>query len=137
MLDLRSILSVALGSAIGGSLRYIVGVLFVARFGPSFPFGTLFINVSGSFFIGLVVEMAQTRAFGMTPFLRIALATGLVGGYTTFSAYSYETFTLGADGEYGLALLYAGGSVVLGLVAFYLGVVTARLLSHASCASPP
>ena len=74
----------------------------------------------------------------MTPFLRVALATGLAGGYTTFSAYAYETFTLGADGEYGLAILYAGGSIVLGLVAFYLGLITARFLTHAgSLVAPP
>ena len=115
-------LAVAAGSAVGGVLRYVVGVLFVQRFGPGFPFGTLFVNVSGSFLIGVVVELAQTRALGVTPFLRVALATGFVGGYTTFSAYAYETFTLGADGEAGLALAYAGGSVVLGLIAGFDGV---------------
>jgi CrcB protein len=124
------VLAVAAGSAVGGVLRYVVGVLFVQRFGPGFPFGTLFVNVSGSFLIGVVVELAQTRALGVTPFLRVALATGFVGGYTTFSAYAYETFTLGADGEAGLALAYAGGSVVLGLIAFYLGVVVARLIGR-------
>jgi CrcB protein len=127
---LRAVLAVAAGSAVGGVLRYVVGVLFVQRFGPGFPFGTLFVNVSGSFLIGVVVELAQTRALGVTPFLRVALATGFVGGYTTFSAYAYETFTLGADGEAGLALAYAGGSVVLGLTAFYLGVVVARLIGR-------
>ena len=104
-------------------------VLFTQRFGPGFPYGTLFINVSGSFLIGVVVELAQTRAVGYT-IVRLLLVTGVLGGYTTFSTFSYETFTLGSERECLLSLAYALGSVILGVVACYLGIVTARLASR-------
>ncbi len=130
MIDLRTLLAVAVGSAFGGSCRFVIGTLFAQRFGVGYPFGTLFINVTGSFLIGFVVELSATRAFGITPFMRTALATGLIGGYTTFSAYEYETFTLGAEGRPLVALAYAAGSVGLGLVAYYAGTIAARLLTR-------
>jgi CrcB protein len=130
MIDVRSVLAVSIGSAIGGSCRYLVGVWFVQRFGPGFPLGTLFINVSGSLLIGFVAELAQTRAFGVTPFVRIALATGLIGGYTTFSSYIFEAVTLGGEGRRWMAVLYALGSIVLGVAAFLAGTIAARLLTR-------
>ena len=84
MIDWRAVVAVAAGAAIGGVLRYVVGQLFLQRFGPGFPYGTLFINVSGSFLIGIVAQLALTRAFGITPLVRLLLATGILGGYTTF-----------------------------------------------------
>jgi CrcB protein len=128
-------LAVGLGAALGGMLRYAVNLLFVARFGPGFPFGTLFINLSGSFLIGLVAELAQTRALGFSPLLRVALTAGLLGGYTTFSSYAYETLTLAGDREWRLALAYSLGSVVLGVFACYAGIVAARLMLAASHSS--
>ncbi len=68
-----SFLAVGLGAALGGIGRYAVGLFFLSRFGPGFPFGTLFINVSGSFCIGIVAALAQTRALGFHPLLGIAL----------------------------------------------------------------
>lgn len=130
MIDLRTVLAVSIGSAIGGSCRYLVGTWFVQRFGPGFPFGTLFINVSGSLVIGFVAELAQTRALGITPFVRIALATGLIGGYTTFSSYIFEAVTLDGEGRRWIALLYALGSIVLGIAAFLAGTIAARLLTR-------
>jgi CrcB protein len=123
-------LAVGLGAALGGIGRYAVGLFFLSRFGPGFPFGTLFINVSGSFCIGIVAALAQTRALGFHPLLGIALTAGLLGGYTTFSSFSYETLTLGSEREWRLSLAYALGSVILGVVACYLGIVTARLVSR-------
>ncbi len=130
MFDLRTIVAVAVGAAVGGVLRYVIAVLFAQRFGVAFPYGTLFINITGSFLIGLVIELSQTRAFGITPFARIALTVGLIGGYTTFSAYAFETFTLASEGERTLAAAYAAGSVVLGLAAYYAGMVCARLIAR-------
>jgi fluoride exporter len=130
MIDLRTVLAVALGSAIGGSCRYLIGVWFVQRYGPGFPLGTLFINVSGSLLIGFVAELSQTRALGITPFVRIALATGLIGGYTTFSSYIFEAVTLSGEGRRGIALLYALGSIVLGVGAYFVGTIVARLLTR-------
>jgi fluoride exporter len=123
--------SVAVGAAFGGVARYIVTVWFTQRFGPGFPFGTLFINVSGSFLIGVVVELSQTRVLGMPSLLRLLLATGVLGGYTTFSTFSYDALVLGAEGSRGLALAYAAGSVVLGILAAYAGIVLVRIAARA------
>jgi CrcB protein len=126
-MDVKTIAAVALGSAIGGALRFIAGQAFVQRFGPGFPFGTLFVNVTGCFIIGLIAELASTRVFGMTPLARIFLATGLVGGYTTFSAFSLDAVVLFEDGAALLSLLYVVSTVVLGIVAAAGGQLVARV----------
>jgi CrcB protein len=129
MIELRSVAAVAIGAAFGGALRYVVGQLFLQRFGPGFPYGTLFINVSGSVLIGVVAQLSATRAFGMTPFLRVLLATGVLGGYTTFSTFSLDAMTLLEEGVLP-ALLYVGSSVVLGFLGATIGVVLARLAAR-------
>jgi CrcB protein len=126
-MDGRAVIAVAIGAAIGGVLRYVVGAVFLQRFGPGFPWGTLFINVTGSFVIGIVAELALTRAFGVTPLVRVFAATGVLGGYTTFSTFSLDTLTLIGDGAIPLALFYACGSAIFGVLGTYAGVVLARL----------
>jgi CrcB protein len=126
-MDLRAVIAVAAGAAIGGVLRYVVGVTFLQRFGPGFPWGTFFINVTGSFIIGIVAELALTRAFGVTPVVRLFAATGVLGGYTTFSTFSLDTITLIGDGAAPVAALYACGSVAGSLVGTYAGHVLARM----------
>jgi fluoride exporter len=126
MIEWRAVAAVAIGAAIGGVARYIVGQVFLQRFGPGFPYGTLFINVSGSFLIGIVAQLALTRAFGMTPLLRLLLATGLLGGYTTFSTFSLDALTLLESGMLP-ALMYTFVSVVLGFAGAGLGIVVARI----------
>ena len=126
MIEWRAVVAVAIGAAIGGVLRYVVGQLFLQRFGPGFPYGTLFINVSGSLCIGIVAELGLTRALGMTPLLRILLATGVLGGYTTFSTFSLDAVTLLGEGMLP-AFFYAAASVVLGFAGAAAGVVIARL----------
>jgi fluoride exporter len=129
MIEWRAVAAVAIGAAVGGVLRYVVGQLFMQRFGPGFPYGTLFINVSGSLCIGIVAELAATRAFGMTPLLRILLATGVLGGYTTFSTFSFDAITLLGEGILP-AFIYTAASVVLGFAGAAVGVVLARLASR-------
>jgi fluoride exporter len=126
MIDWRAILAVAIGAALGGVLRYVVGQLFLQRFGPGFPYGTLFINVSGSFLIGIVAQLALTRTFGMTPLVRLLLATGVLGGYTTFSTFSLDALTLLESGVMP-AFVYTAASVVFGFGGAALGVVVTRL----------
>lgn len=123
----QSILAVALGGAVGSALRYAVGFAFLQKFGPGFPWGTLFINVSGSFLIGVVAEISGTRAVGATPLMRLLLMTGVLGGYTTFSTFSLETTNLLGDRVQLLALAYVLVSVGLGLLAAFAGIVLARL----------
>jgi CrcB protein len=128
VIDGRSLLAVALGGGLGSLLRYFVAFGITQRFGPGFPWGTLIINITGSFIIGAVAEFGQTRAFGVTPVVRVFLMIGVLGGYTTFSTFSYDLFTMAAGRSVLPAFAYAFGSVALGFAAAYAGVVAARAL---------
>jgi fluoride exporter len=127
MIEWRALVAVAIGAAIGGALRYVIGQLFLQRYGPGFPYGTLFINVSGSFCIGLLAEFAVTRAFGITPLVRVFATTGILGGYTTFSAFSLDILGLASEGAALIALAYAGASVIFGFLAAFAGQLLARV----------
>ncbi|HZO94010.1 MAG TPA: CrcB family protein [Candidatus Baltobacteraceae bacterium] len=129
MIDWRAVLAVGAGAAIGGVARLLITQLAVARVGPGFSwYATAFINVTGSFLIGAVIETAQTRT-GVGPLWRAFLATGVLGGYTTFSTFSYEALTLYAGGFGVTALLYVLGSVALGIAGAFGGIATARALA--------
>jgi fluoride exporter len=117
--------AVAVGGALGSVFRFLVGVWFLARLGPGFPWGTLAVNVSGAFLIGIVMHLAQSR-LGLNPYARLFFATGILGGYTTFSAFAYETYALGRDGLATQSLVYGFGSVVVGVAAALLGFLAAR-----------
>lgn len=125
---LLSYAAVGIGAALGGMCRYAVQIFFVARFGPGLPLGTFFINVSGSFLIGLISELAQTRVVTMDPLVRIGITAGFLGGYTTFSTFAFETRTLAGEREWALSLGYALTSVVLGVAICYGGIAVARLM---------
>lgn len=116
---------VAGGGALGSVARFLVGTWFLQRVGPGFPWGTLTINVTGSFVIGLVLQLAQTKA-GLSPYARLFLTTGVLGGYTTFSAFAYETYVLSRDAFTLQSVWYGFGSVAAGVLAAYAGVVIAR-----------
>jgi CrcB protein len=130
MNDWRAIAAVAVGAAMGGVLRYIVGQAFLQRLGPGFPYGTLFINVSGSFAIGIIAQLAVSQARGVPPLLRLFAATGVLGGYTTFSTFSLEAVTLFGEGGIVASLLYTGASVIAGFFAASIGIVVARLVAR-------
>ncbi len=115
------VLFVALGGAIGSAARYLVGGWFAARFGAAFPYGTFVINVTGSFIVGLFLAYAQQRV-SLSPYWRLFFAVGVVGGYTTFSTFEYESIRLLQDGEMLLAAVYLIGSVVTGGVAAIAGI---------------
>jgi len=121
-----NVLLVALGGAIGSAARYLVGAFVANRFGPDFPWGTFIVNVSGSFFIGVILSFVGGGLLpaGARPFL----AVGIMGGYTTFSTYSNETLQLVQGGEVGAAMFNALGQVVAGFIGVYLGVVLGRVL---------
>lgn len=122
-----NILVIALGAAIGANLRYGVSLWAAQRWGASFPYGTLLVNVIGSFVIGIVLALAATRLTLSEP-LRLLIVTGLLGGFTTFSSLSYETYALLANGSWSMAGVYLLGSFTLGLAAVFLGVGVARLI---------
>jgi fluoride exporter len=123
---LVNVLLVALGGAIGSAARYLVGAFVANRFGPDFPWGTFIVNVSGSFFIGVILSLVGG---GQLPAgARLFLVVGVMGGYTTFSTYSNETLQLVQGGEVGAAMFNALGQVVAGFIGVYLGVVLGRVL---------
>ena len=118
---------IAVGSALGGVGRYLLGGLVQRLAAGTFPAGTLFVNISGSFLLGLILRYAvETPA--LTPELRALLTVGLCGGYTTFSTFSYETVALVEDGDWSRAALYIALSLGLSLLATFLGFVAAREL---------
>jgi fluoride exporter len=120
---------VAFGGAFGSVLRYLVSNWFLEKVGSGFPWGTFTINVSGAFVIGVVLELAGTRP-GFSPYVRLLWATGILGGYTTFSTFAYETYVLSAQTFSILSVVYAGGSVVAGVIATIAGVGIVRAVLH-------
>ncbi len=120
---IQTLLQVALGGAIGASARYLVNVSTMRLIGPGFPWATVAVNVAGSFLMGaLVVVLAHKDATRLAPFLM----TGVLGGFTTFSAFSLDTLTLWERGQSGLASAYVLGSVVLSLGAIVAGMAVVR-----------
>jgi CrcB protein len=119
---------VAVGGALGSVLRYLVSRWFVERFGGGFPWGTFAINVTGAFAIGVVLEIAAARS-GLSPYLRLFLATGILGGYTTFSTYAFETLSLSSASLTGPAVAYGLGSLAIGVAAAWAGTLVGRLMA--------
>ena len=122
---MRVIWFVAIGGAVGTVARYVLGSLIQLRAGDSFPAGTLVVNISGSILLGFLLRYAlETPA--ITPETRALLTTGLCGGYTTFSTFSYETAALIEDGDWTRAGLYVGLSLALPLLGTFVGFAVAR-----------
>lgn len=114
---------VLVGGAAGSLARFIVGTAIMTRLGGRFPFGTVFINITGSFLIGFAMTFLTERT--MNPNWRFLLVVGFLGGYTTFSSFQWETLSLARDGSRWLALLNGVGSVVVGYVVVWLGAEAA------------
>lgn len=122
---IQTVFQVALGGAIGASARYMTNLAALRLAGPGFPWGTLAVNVAGSFLMGVLVGLlAQRDAQRLAPFLM----TGVLGGFTTFSAFSLDALTLWERGQIGLAGLYVAGSVLLSLAAIVAGVAAGRVV---------
>jgi fluoride exporter len=113
-------LAVLAGAGLGGLARYVIGTWMMAKFGGRFPLGTFFINISGSFLIGLLMTLLTER-IQPHPNWRLFLVVGVLGGYTTFSSFEYETLQAVRDGARWMGLLYVTGSVVFGYMAVWLG----------------
>jgi CrcB protein len=122
---MATLLQVGLGGALGAVARYLTGIAAMRLTGPGFPWATLTVNVAGSFLMGaLVVILAQYSANRLAPLLM----TGVLGGFTTFSAFSLDALTLWERGQAGLAAAYVAASVVLSLSAIAAGLLAARSL---------
>jgi len=123
------ILQVALGGAIGASLRHLSGGLMIRVAGTGFPYGTIFVNVLGSFIMGLAAVYLMERMDGSYHRYAPFLMTGILGGFTTFSAFSLDALYLIERGRMLAAALYMGGSVALAILALVAGLAIARMLT--------
>ena len=123
---MKEALWIGLGGCAGALTRYWLASAIGARVATPFPLGTLVINLTGSFLLGLLVGLLDGRI--ASPIIRLALATGFLGAYTTFSTFTFETIRLLEEGSLLLASLNVVGSVVLGLGAVLGGLLLGRLL---------
>ena len=123
---MRILLLIGTGSFIGGVLRYAFSQFIQTKFLSSFPFGTLGVNIIGCFAIGIVFALSEKT--NLSPEMRLFLATGICGGFTTFSAFSNETFSLMRDGQLFYASAYITSSVLFGLLATFIGYSILKLI---------
>jgi fluoride exporter len=122
-------LLVVIGGGFGSLARYLTSTWMANRFGTTFPWGTFTVNLTGSFLIGLLATLADERGI-ISPQTRLLLVVGVLGGFTTFSSFSLETWRLAEQGELAPALLNVLGNVCLGLVAVVLGIAAGRSLER-------
>ena len=118
-------LLIALGGGIGAALRHLTGQAILRLAGPGFPWGTMTVNIGGSFVMGLFVAWLARKS-GVAPEWRLFFATGLLGGFTTFSAFSLDVAVLYERGDLAHAAVYAAASVILSIAALFLGLWVAR-----------
>jgi CrcB protein len=121
------VLWVGVGGAVGAVTRYTFGLWIAERLGTSFPWGTMVINITGSLVIGLVLTVLTDKVVA-DPAWRLLVVVGFLGGYTTFSSYTFEALALARAGEWIFALAYVLGSNVVGLLAVVLGAMVAHLV---------
>lgn len=121
------IIAVAVGGSIGATTRYLASTWAAEAFGTDFPYGTLLVNIVGCFIIGAFMT-ASTERFIINPYWRLIVTVGFVGGLTTFSSFSYETFKLLEDGNMLLVVYNILGNFMLGFLATWLGISAIRLL---------
>jgi len=124
---LNRFLLIAIGAALGANARYLIGNWAGHRLGADFPYGTLLVNISGSFLLGFLLTLATERVT-ISPETRLLLAVGFLGSYTTFSSFAVESMNLGRQGGVWLALLNVFGNNLIALVCAVLGAYLARLV---------
>ncbi|MEG4216262.1 fluoride efflux transporter CrcB [Microcoleus sp. Pol14C6] len=125
--NLRNPIAISLGAVAGALTRYYITLWFANRFGTAFPYGTFFINITGCLAMGFFITLAFERVVTIPSEVRLIVATGFLGAYTTFSTYGLETNVLWRDRSYSIAAFYWAGSAILGVIAVQLGVILARI----------
>ena len=116
---------IALAGLVGTLLRYWLSELVARQHGETFPWGTLVVNLLGCLMAGVVFFLAQERLL-LSPTVRTVITIGLLGGFTTFSSYGLQTFTLLRDGEFGLGILNVAASNIVGLLLVWVGYVLGK-----------
>jgi CrcB protein len=124
--NVQTFLWISLGAVLGANLRYWLGLWIAQRWGTQYPYATLFINLTGSFILGLFIALISDRVL-IDPRWRVFFAVGFLGSYTTFSTYTYESIMLLMAGNWALGLFNLFGSAFLGALAAVLGVMLGRL----------
>ncbi|BAY29421.1 CrcB protein [Nostoc carneum NIES-2107] len=126
--NLRNPIAISLGAIAGALSRYYLTLWFANRFGISFPYGTFFINLSGCLAMGFFATLTLEKVEIISPEIKLMVATGFLGAYTTFSTYGLDTIGLIRSGNLLIATSYWAGSAILGIICIQLGVIFARLL---------
>ncbi|MBD2608272.1 fluoride efflux transporter CrcB [Scytonema hofmannii FACHB-248] len=125
--EIRNCIAISLGAIAGALSRYYLTLWFSDRFGVSFPYGTFFINISGCLAMGFFTTFALNNVTIISPEVRLLVATGFLGAYTTFSTYGLDTVGLLRNSTILTATFYWAGSAILGIISVQLGVILARL----------
>ena len=133
--NIRNPIAISLGAIAGALSLYYITLWFAQRFGTGFPYGTFFINITGCLLMGFFTTLALERVATISPEVRLLVATGFLGAYTTFSTYGLDTINLLRDGfgsekgprTYLPAGFYWAGSAILGIISVQLGIILARL----------
>jgi CrcB protein len=123
---MTKLLLVAAGGAVGSVARYLVGAQALRLMGPTWPYGTFTVNVTGGFLMGILAAWLAHRGNANSENMRVLLAVGVMGGFTTFSAFSLETALMIQKRAYGQAFTYTAASVLLSVAALYAGMFVAR-----------
>jgi CrcB protein len=124
---MRLLLLACVGGALGSGLRHLVNVGALRLFGPEFPVGTLTVNAVGSLLMGVLVELVALR-FDASPELRVLVTTGVLGGFTTFSAFSLDFVLMMERGAYFMAAVYLVASVTVSILAVVGGLTIGRMV---------
>jgi CrcB protein len=125
---LSQIGAVALGGSLGSVLRFFSNHYFAMWFGTTFPYGTLFVNVAGSLWLGFIGTLALNKAGLFDPNVRLMLTTGFAGGFTTFSSLAFESMALFQGGSLTMAIGNMAANVFFGMLGLILGIYLARLI---------
>lgn len=125
---MKMIFAVAMGGALGATGRFLVGKMMLRLMGPGFPWGTLTVNIAGSFAIGMIAALLATR-YNLTHHWQGFLIIGILGSFTTFSAFSLEVGLMLERHEMTHAALYAAASLIFGVVALFMGLYAGRYLA--------
>jgi fluoride exporter len=124
----RTLIIIGIGGSIGSISRYLTQQFVQKNYPSSIPIGTLSVNIIGCFIIGLIYALAEKGNI-LSPGMRLLLATGFCGGYTTFSAFAYENIKFLREGDFFYCGMYISLSVVFGFAAVYLGILFIKLIS--------
>ena len=123
---MKILLAIGIGSFIGGVSRYLISLFIQNKILSTFPYGTLAVNITGCFLIGLVYGLSEKG--NINGEWRLFLATGILGGFTTFSSFSNETVSMLRDAQYWQAFSYVGFSIIIGLAATFGGILLIKYL---------